>query len=152
MTELSYSWATANPPQGQPPYLGLSYLHFPVWSGRCWLPGVQGSSQGSIPFVLCAFVWPWLVFVVGVVLALGCGVVGLWWCPACVPCLLAAMVVHGWVARVVGLAPALGIGCWASVCVCGACCGSPPPLWCATLLCSTALCAALCRPCTRVLL
>ena len=54
------------------------------------------------------FVWPWLVCVVGAVLALGCGVVGLWWCPACVPCLLAVVVVHEWVARVVGLAPALG--------------------------------------------
>ena len=86
-------------------------------------------------------------------LALGCGVVGLWWRPACVPCLLAAMVVHGWVACVVGLAPTLGVGCWAGVGVCGACCGYPPPLlWCAALLCSAALCAALCCPCTRVLL
>ena len=76
----------------------------------------------------------------------GCGVVGLWWCLACVPCLLAVVVVHGWVACVVGLAPALGIGCWAGVDVCGACCGCPPPVVvvrCSALLCCAVCCAAL---------
>ena len=95
--------------------------------------------------MLCVFVCA--------VLGLGCGVVGLWWCPVCVSCLLAAVVVHGWVARVVGLAPALGVGCWAGVGVCGACCGCLPPLlWCDVVLCSVVLCAALHCPCTRVLL
>ena len=65
-----------SPPNGQPrsrlptplgaaPYVGLGCLHFLVCSGRCWLPGVH---QGSIPFVLCVFVWPWLSCVVGAVL------------------------------------------------------------------------------------
>ena len=89
----------------------------------------------------------------------GCGVgVRVWGCgPVVLPCvraLLAAVVVHEWVACVVGLAPTLGVGCWADVNVCGACCGYPPPLllWCAALLCSAPLCAALRCPCTRVLL
>ena len=54
------------PRRGDPPYLDLGCLHFPVWPGGCWLLGVH---QGSIPSVLCVFVWPWLSCVVGVVLA-----------------------------------------------------------------------------------
>ena len=153
MTEPDYSWAVhvlgrspmvnhvsgCQPRAGATPLLRFGLPPLMVWSGRCWLLGVH---QGSIPFVLCVFVWPWLVFVVGVVLALGCGVVGRWWCPTCVPCVLVVVVVHGWVARVVGLAPALGIGCWASVGVCGVFCGCPPPLWCVAVLCSAPLCTS----------
>ena len=40
------------------------------------------------------FMWPWFSCVVDAVWALGCAVVGLWWCPACVPCLLAVVVVR----------------------------------------------------------
>ena len=71
----------------------------------------------------------------------------------CVLGLLAAVVVHGWVARVVGVAPALGIGCWADFGVCGECCGCPQPLlWRDVLFWSAALCVVLCCSCTRVLL
>ena len=79
--------------------------------------------------MLCVFVWPWLSCVMGAVLALGCGGVGLWWCLVCVPCLLAAVVVHGWVAYVVGLAPCASgarlVSVFAArvVVVCRLCCG-----------------------------
>ena len=92
---------------------------------------------------------------VGGVLALGCGVVGLWWCPACMLCLLAAAVVHGWVACVVGLAPALGVGCWMVsvfaarvVAVCRRCCGV---LLCFALLRYVLRCVALVRAGSSVL-
>ena len=130
-----------------------------VWAAltpQCGRDGVApGSASGKHPFrVVCVRgMWPWLLCVVGVVLALGCGVVGLGSCPACMPCLLAAVVVHGWVVRAVGLAPTLGVGCWASVDVCSACYGRLPPLlWCIALHFFDALCAAVCCPCTRVLL
>ena len=46
----------------------------------------------------------------------------------------------------VGLAPTLGVGCWAGVGACGGWRGCPPPLlWYTTLLCSAVLCAVCCR-------
>ena len=99
--------AGCQPRAGATPLLGCGLPPLLGGVGKVLAPG---SASGKHPFVLSVFVWPWLCCVVGAVLALGCGVVGLWWCLACVPCLLAALVVHGWIARVVGLAPAVDVG------------------------------------------
>ena len=59
------------------------------------------------------------------------------------PCLWAAVAVLGCTARVVGLAPTLGIGCWAGAGACGTWCGCPPPslsLGYTALLCFAILC------------
>ena len=59
-------------------------------------------------------------------------------------CLLAAVVVHVWVVRLVGSVPALGVECWVGAGVRSECCGCPPLLQrCAALLCYAPLCAAL---------
>ena len=73
--------------------------------------------------------------------------------PACDSCaraprLWAAVAVRGCSARVVGLPPTLGVGCWAGAGACGGWCGClPPSLWYTALLCFAVRCAA----CFRVL-
>ena len=98
--------------------------------------------------MLCVSVALVVACVVGAVLALGCGVLGSWWCSMCVPCLWAAVVGCGLSARVVGLVPTLGVGCLAGVGVRGGWCGCPPLLlWYTTLLCSSVVvccCVVLC--------
>ena len=90
--------------------------------------------------MLCVSVALVVACVVGAVLALGGGVLGSWWCSMCVPCLWAAVAVCGLSARVVGLAPTLGVGCLAGVGARGRWCGCPPLLlWYTTLLCSVVL-------------
>ena len=85
-----------------------------------------------------------VVCVVGAVLALGCGVAGLWWCSVRMPCLLAVVVVRVWVAHVVSVVPALGVGCWVGAGARCGCCGCPQLLQQhAALPCCAVLCAAL---------
>ena len=92
------------------------------------------------PFcVVCVCVALVVACVVGAVLASGSGVVGLWWCPACVPCLVAAVVVHSSVRLRQLCVPRCCDVCYSAVCCAALFCCVPL----SALSCCTALCAVL---------
>ena len=143
MTENSYSRAVhvlgrrpmVNRVAGcQPPARATPFLRF----GSPSLPGVVkmmlalGSALGKHPFCAVCGCGP------GCRACGGCGAL------AGVPCLLAVVVVRGWVARMVGLAPALGVGCWAGVGVRGECRVVVHHRWSGVLLCFALLRCVLC--------